>query len=266
MQLDADSRAELEAYKASVTPASATRDANWEAIARRALRGDGPAWIDEASLVPRRRRTRTWIAAAGITVAAAAAAVMLVAGPDLLVRGDGAAVPSTASYEAADGERAASDAATRQQAERGVPAVRVDPQPTLIAEEEVASAVESPEVEVREKPQPAARRGRKAPPERAPEGRDVDPLEVVRAESLLIGRARAALRDDDPAAASRLLDQHARRFPSGELEQERELLRVIALCDSGQTDAARRSARGFREAFSGSPLLGHLESTCAGSQ
>ena len=58
------------------------------------------------------------------------------------------------------------------------------------------------------------------------------------AERNLIRRAITALDHDDPAAALRALDEHARRFPHGRLAQEREALRAQAL-GAKHTDAGQ---------------------------
>ncbi|PRQ09107.1 hypothetical protein [Enhygromyxa salina] len=63
------------------------------------------------------------------------------------------------------------------------------------------------------------------------------------AELALLERARAAHSADQTLA---LLDQHRREFPRGQLEDERELLRVQAQCALGQLDDARKTAAALR--------------------
>jgi hypothetical protein len=46
----------------------------------------------------------------------------------------------------------------------------------------------------------------------------------------LLSRAEAALRSDDPQTALQLLRTHARKFRSGQLQDERAGLRLIAQC------------------------------------
>lgn len=278
MRLDSESQLAIKAYKGSVTPGASTRDANWDAIAKRALRGDAPEWVDDANLGPRRRRTIPWLVAG--TVAAAAAAIALLVHRGVLHPDELAVAPVSASYETQEREDGASRARVRDQPLRtsaggarssveamdapATPDPAADPQ--SVAPIEVAgtsSVVEEPDDKA---PQSRRRASGRVQPSREQPARAVnepgDPLASIRLESSLVGRARAALRDSDPATALRLVDEHARRFPAGELEEERELLRVTALCDSGRSEAALRAAHAFRRAFPGSPLLGHLESAC----
>lgn len=72
------------------------------------------------------------------------------------------------------------------------------------------------------------------------------------AETMLLARARAALQRHDGAAAMQLLQEHASRFPSGELREERLALRVSTLCALGETDRAHREAASYLDAFPGS--------------
>ncbi len=57
----------------------------------------------------------------------------------------------------------------------------------------------------------------------------------------------------DPSGAIALLDEHARRFPSGALGEERDATRVLALCALGRTGEARAPAARFFAAFPGGP-------------
>jgi hypothetical protein len=276
VQLDPESRREIEAYKGSVTPSASTRESNWEAIASRALRGDAPEWVDDPEIAPRRRRPPRWLLGGALAVAAAVVA-MLAHGGKLMSRDASSAAPASASYEVSShptkGE--SSDARERPDLEGAarVAEPRVEaPEEAELAPSEEAELAPSENIELApsekaERPEPVLRTRRSPTADRASEperkSEPIDPLATVRAESSLVGRARAALRDEDPATALRLLDEHARRFPTGELEQERELLRISALCDAGRAAAARKAAHSFRAAYPGSPLLGHLGSTCA---
>jgi len=81
------------------------------------------------------------------------------------------------------------------------------------------------------------------------------PAESYAGELELLRRAHAAFAGGDFSTALRLLAEHARRFPSGRLAEEREALRVRALSSSGQGDAARRAAEAFAARFPRSVLL-----------
>jgi hypothetical protein len=63
----------------------------------------------------------------------------------------------------------------------------------------------------------------------------------------------------DFASAIRLLEEHARRFGTGQLAEEREALRVRALAGLGRDTDARRAAADFEERFPRSPLLSTVE-------
>jgi hypothetical protein len=85
-------------------------------------------------------------------------------------------------------------------------------------------------------------------------------------ESALIGRARSTL-GSNPAASLSVVEEHARRHPSGELAPEREYLRLSALRRLGRIDEARTNARSYLVRYPSSPyvptvktMLGELES------
>jgi hypothetical protein len=79
------------------------------------------------------------------------------------------------------------------------------------------------------------------------------------AERSLLDRARAAFARDDYGASLAALGSHARRFPRGRLEEEREALTVKALVGAGQYDEARTRGARFRKRFSQSFLLPAVE-------
>jgi hypothetical protein len=87
------------------------------------------------------------------------------------------------------------------------------------------------------------------------------PLDRLAAESALLTDARAQLRRGDLSAAQATLARMQAAFPSGVLDQEREVLAIEVLAAGGKTDAARRRARAFIDAHPESPHrteLGHL--------
>jgi len=73
-------------------------------------------------------------------------------------------------------------------------------------------------------------------------------------ELLLLQGARAAVAASDFATARTALQEHARRFPSGQLTEEREALRVKTLIGLGRPQEARQAARAFEARFPGSVL------------
>ncbi|HEX6837102.1 MAG TPA: outer membrane protein assembly factor BamD, partial [Polyangia bacterium] len=79
------------------------------------------------------------------------------------------------------------------------------------------------------------------------------------AEHALLADARSAMQSSDAARALAILDDHARRFPRGQLAEERDALRVGALWLSGDHAAARRHADEFARRHPGSLFLPSVE-------
>ncbi|HXU02581.1 MAG TPA: hypothetical protein VN903_16565 [Polyangia bacterium] len=69
------------------------------------------------------------------------------------------------------------------------------------------------------------------------------------AERALIEQARTALAREQGAAALAVLERHARDFPQGALEEERESLQVQALVGVERFDQARKAAARFHRRF-----------------
>jgi hypothetical protein len=94
------------------------------------------------------------------------------------------------------------------------------------------------------------------PPSDAPSASHVRPKPSAdtsaEAEVKLLERAQDALRTKSSGEALTLCDEHARRFPSGLLVQEREVIAIEALVKAGRmADAKTRAAR-FKTRFPGS--------------
>ena len=85
----------------------------------------------------------------------------------------------------------------------------------------------------------------------------------LEAEMRWVRTADAALRNGDASGARGLLEQHAREFPNGMLSEEREALRVVAVCRSAPSVDSRRAAARFLERAPHSLLAGRVRSTCA---
>lgn len=67
---------------------------------------------------------------------------------------------------------------------------------------------------------------------------------------------------DDPAIALQHLEEHARRFPHGVMEEEREAARIVALCQVGRADEARTLAARFLSERPTSPLAARVRAAC----
>ncbi|MBK8172085.1 MAG: hypothetical protein IPK60_17315 [Sandaracinaceae bacterium] len=71
----------------------------------------------------------------------------------------------------------------------------------------------------------------------------------LREERELLMRARSALGRADATSAAAALDDHARRFPRGELREEREALRVHWVTIERGAEAGERALRSFEDRF-----------------
>jgi hypothetical protein len=83
------------------------------------------------------------------------------------------------------------------------------------------------------------------------------------AELALIRRARAALNDGRPEEALAALDEHASRFPSGVLAEDRAAQRILALCALARPDAAREEGQRFFLDYPRSPHVAAIRGSCA---
>ena len=75
------------------------------------------------------------------------------------------------------------------------------------------------------------------------------PPSTLSAERTLLSRAQSALARGRPDEVMEAVDAHARRFPDGQLAEERRALAIQALMRQGRRDEARRRAREFLEDY-----------------
>jgi hypothetical protein len=78
-------------------------------------------------------------------------------------------------------------------------------------------------------------------------------------EASLLAKAKAIV-DRDPGTALALLAEYPRRFPDGMLEQEAEVIAIEALVNLGEQKSAKSRLLRFRERFTDSAYLPHLDS------
>lgn len=83
------------------------------------------------------------------------------------------------------------------------------------------------------------------------------------AELALLREVRGALRDGDAARAERWIDEHAARYPSGALREERDAARVLVLCSRGRKAEARAEADRFLAANPRSLQADRVRGSCA---
>ena len=99
-------------------------------------------------------------------------------------------------------------------------------------------------------------------PQRVTLTRPVDPNAGLEAEMRCVRAADAALRGGNVSEAGGLLEQHAREFPAGALSEERNGLRIVAACQSGDSDS-QRAATQFLERSPRSLLAGRVRAACS---
>ncbi|MCY1010124.1 hypothetical protein OV079_32070 [Nannocystis pusilla] len=137
-------------------------------------------------------------------------------------------------------------------------------------EPEAATKIEGAAVEVAAKTETAAadpaqrRAGRSQARQVAadsPRGEDA-PADPVLEELMLIQQIKDALDAERPAAALAAIDAHARKFARGSLVEEREALRVVALCDTGEVVRGERAQRAFIKAYPRSAYRERVRAAC----
>jgi hypothetical protein len=96
-----------------------------------------------------------------------------------------------------------------------------------------------------------------APAAKPPVGRP----DTLGAERSLVDQARSALARKDYASALTALDEHERRFPHGQLTEERSALNVVALSGAGRVDEAHAAAKAFKAKYPESLLMPLVDST-----
>ncbi|MFO0667370.1 MAG: hypothetical protein U0174_25695 [Polyangiaceae bacterium] len=89
-------------------------------------------------------------------------------------------------------------------------------------------------------------------------GKDVQSSPLA-AEQALIDTARSALSRGRGADALAAADDHAKKFPSGRLGEERENIAIQALLGLGRRDEAKRRAERFHRTYPGSLYGGAID-------
>jgi hypothetical protein len=105
---------------------------------------------------------------------------------------------------------------------------------------------------------PAPARGPLSSPPSAPP-RSTTVAESYALELKVLQPARVAAARGDFAVTLAAVVEHERRFPNGQLVEEREALRVRALTGEQRFEEARRAAASFRRRFPGSVLLTRMK-------
>jgi len=82
-------------------------------------------------------------------------------------------------------------------------------------------------------------------------------------ELALVSAMQLALRSGNAAQALALANEHARRFPSGALTQEREGARAIAQCQLAEPTARAAVRSAFEARYPSSPYAPRVKAACA---
>jgi hypothetical protein len=159
-------------------------------------------------------------------------------------------------------------AVTQGRAARSAPDV---PAPETSPPAVVPSAVNELEPRTVGAPAPVpgkATRVRNAPPpttaptptDRAPRAPRTTP--DLEGEARLLEQADADLRRGDAHAALARLEEHAAKYPAGALREEREGVRVVALCRAGRDQEGRQAAERFLARSPRSALATRIRAAC----
>jgi hypothetical protein len=120
----------------------------------------------------------------------------------------------------------------------------------------------APSPQIKSPPPPkhlAATKAPASPAEQSSPAPAVSATVPLGSERALLERGRTALTRKDAAGALAAAQEHAARFPKGELAEEREALRIEALLMARRGGEARAAFDDFRQAFPGSILVPLLE-------
>jgi hypothetical protein len=241
-----EARAILQRYReASAMPAD-RRLANARRLHERAAAGDVPA-VD-VTLEPAAGvlgRAGAWIV--GGTLMAAVAGLTWATGGGVTSEHSGPAPASIARDEperADEGtepvEPSASAAPTKDGVRTPAP---LEPRPGVDDATDFA-------------PPPEPQRSSHKPPRDAPEASS------LAAEVELLKRAQAAHNEGRHDAALRLLEQHRRRFPRGQMGEAREVARMLALCNLGREAELERARRRFARQHPRSAHMDRVRAIC----
>jgi len=236
----------VEGERASMRPPRGAQDETWERVVGTVGLG-GPPPIEPTSIGPAAMATTAWVkillgVVLGVAVVAGYRITTAPPEPD----------PASSARAPARVEPAAEPVASpAQQAQPPAAAAPPDPSP---APPPTPAVVQPPE-------DPSPRRARAEPAESAPAPAPT-PASNLAEETRLLAAARARLRVSSPSGALVPLGEHARRFPQGQLTEDRMVLRAQALCEAGDRAAGRQQAASLRKAFPESSHLPRVDRAC----
>ncbi|MDC0668623.1 hypothetical protein [Nannocystis radixulma] len=251
------------AFRSTERPSEAAKERMARALAAAV---PAPRAATVIPLRPPRRRGRTmpsgWLAVAAALLLIGASSYWLVStqqrqakGPADLLMAPQDADPTggTALPRQVEPERATKPVIKEEAA--SVPDDRpVMPVPEAASELAETIVEATPRKPTRSQPRPPAA-------ERTPVGQEPQ-SDPVLAELVLIQKIKDALDAAQPAAALAAIEAHARDFARGSLAEEREALRVVALCDAGERARGERAREAFLRAYPRSAYRERVRAAC----
>lgn len=249
MELDAEARALIEALRAEEELPADVHTRVW-------------ARIDEEIVERRGRSSGLWMVG-GLAVAAALALVWI--GGRTLRPDVRPASNMQAPFEAAAGTTEHAEGIDRR---ASAPAPRPPEEQVHSSEHGPRAALPElsppPSVAADSDPRPSGSPGtRSRQASRVKTDDEVErPDDPLSEEMTLLKQAKLALSRGDATRSLTLLDQHAERFPRGALRQERDALRVVALCEEGELARGREAASRFLQEHAGAALAERVRAAC----
>jgi hypothetical protein len=243
----------IAAYRATVRPTHAAKDRMAQALAAAAV---APV-IPLRPAPPRRTAPAVWLALAAALALVAASTYWLASAqygrhdgsPGLLMAPQDDP-PSGGTPETRPDEPAAPLTAP--------PADSPDRAPSPADEPAAAPTTITPAIDPPTPTESSARRPRPRPP-----AEHAAPIDPVLAELELVQQIKDALDGARPADALRLIDRHVRTFARGSLVEERDALRVTALCAAGKRAHGLREQQAFLVAYPRSAYRDRVRAACA---
>lgn len=246
-------RAAVEEYRELLHPEAPRVERNWAAIERRAVAelDPGPQQEPSASALGRWGARRIAATAGAMVTGAACIALVMTWQPWSGVSSNHDDVTREAAAYDLHAPPESASRTTRDACDRvsNTPGSCPSSAPPAVVPESEPAPAPAPDVAPAK---PAAKRERGRPP------KTTATLQELR----LIRAARTALRDEDPAAALRALDEHTRRYTGGEFSEEATVLRIAALCRVGRISVGRKLQQKFLATHARSPFAGQATHAC----
>ncbi|MBN9159774.1 MAG: hypothetical protein J0I07_02325 [Myxococcales bacterium] len=265
--LDPELRTLVEDTRSCDADDAAFGDGTSRRVLDQVRRSVGSGGAHEALAVSKASRLRLGVVLASTCVVVAFAGSRLVLDEGKTVSASSASQPESVARQAPSAsletseDTSAKPSPTTDPASDGVPTMHIDELPPSAAAAPASAALPpSAAAAPASAPPPAPLVGRPAPPSKVPPA-GTDLAEEYR----LIEEGRAGLATGDYAKALRSLGEHERRFPNGQLNQERESLHIEVLVSTGRIAEARERARTFQERFPSGLLMPSVARVIAGS-